>query len=744
MPSRHIGRAPLPIAPHSGMAFELPNSKEIRASVRYVLRPKSKLGKTTLWFAYLAAGLEVLRLILHSPPGGFVSGWATFLSFIFIACVVLLGLRWIRRKLMWRVRNRLIVTYVFIGVIPILLLLAMGFVAGYMFAGQFAGYVAISDLHSELQHLTATNRSLTTQFASLAREGKLNSGLAGEIAGASNETFRHRSVSVWDGDKGFLLAENASPEQAPIKASAAVHGDFSGMVLDNGRLQLRAVRHADAGSHRLTVISNMPITPEVLRTATSEVGFVGLYPPNENGQATGSTSQQDTSSGSAQSSPVGDQVILMESPTKATVYKLTRGHSVRAGSLPPRADVFDFGFAGGTPFTFTEWVSGKTFTGLMLMETRPSRIYATLFSNLGSMAEIARQLLIGIAIFFGVIELVALIIGMRLTRSMTKAVADLYLATEYVNRGDLGHQIRVRTHDQMAALEQSFNSMTQSLSNLLAEQREKHRLENELAIAHEVQNLLFPADLSGLPNLEVHGVCRPARTVSGDYYDFIPLSESRLVLAVGDISGKGISAALLMATVHAFVRAYAFEPERTLASVALGAGVSSGTIATLEGNDGAGNELCPAALMATLNYQLYRSTPPEKYATMFLACYDANTRLLTYSNAGHLPPLLLDGDGEVRRLETSGTVVGLFDGMTYEKSAVAMHPGDIFVAYSDGITEPENEFGEFGEARLIDLIAQNRDQPLSRISEIVTTAVSDWIAGGEQPDDVTLVLARAR
>jgi sigma-B regulation protein RsbU (phosphoserine phosphatase) len=222
------------------------------------------------------------------------------------------------------------------------------------------------------------------------------------------------------------------------------------------------------------------------------------------------------------------------------------------------------------------------------------------------------------------------------------------------------------------------------------------------------------------------------------------LSESRLVLAVGDISGKGISAALLMATVHAFVRAYAFEPERTLASVALGAGASGGTIATLEGNGGAGNELCPAALMATLNYQLYRSTPPEKYATMFLACYDANTRLLTYSNAGHLPPLLLDSNGGVRRLETSGTVVGLFDGMSYEKSSVLMQPGDIFVGYSDGITEPENEFGEFGEARLIDLIALNRDQPLSRISEVVTTAVSDWIAGGEQPDDVTLVLARAR
>ena len=151
-------------------------------------------------------------------------------------------------------------------------------------------------------------------------------------------------------------------------------------------------------------------------------------------------------------------------------------------------------------------------------------------------------------------------------------MAELYAATQHVNRGDLAHRIKVRTHDQMAALEQSFNSMTQSLSNLMSEQKEKQRLESELAIAHEVQTLLFPADLSGLATLEVHGVCRPARTVSGDYYDFIPLREDRLMLAVGDISGKGISAALLMATVHAFVRAYSLEPERTLASVALDAG----------------------------------------------------------------------------------------------------------------------------------------------------------------------------
>ena len=727
------------------MPLRLPNSAELRQHLRRVLRPKSKLGKVTLWFGCLALILQTLNAFLHPSENSLLGGWAPFTTIIFSIFAIFLALRWVRQKFMWRLRNRLIVTYVFIGVIPLILLGAMACIAGFLFAGQFATYVAMSDLQSELHHLAATNRSLTRQFASLAHDGKLNQQLAGEIARASSESFRHRSISVWDGDKGFLLTESgAAGLKMPLRPSAALGNDFSGFVLDDDHLQLRAIKRLTEGDHQLTVISNMPLTPELLHTATSQLGEINLLPPDkETSRPSPAAAAQ-----SLQTSPPQGQVVIDLGKTRYN-YDLKKGEhmaqAVLAGSLPPKANLFDIQIPFGTRFDVSDWNTGNDIPGLMLVDTRPSRIYATLFSTLGEKAGIFRDLLIGIAIFLGVIELIALIIGVRLTRSMTKSVAELYTATQYVNRGELTHQIRIRTKDQMAALEQSFNSMTQSLANLIAEQKEKQRMESELAIAHEVQTLLFPADLSGLPSLEVHGVCRPARTVSGDYYDFIPLSDSRLILAVGDISGKGISAALLMATVHAFVRAYSLEPERTLASVAFGAGTSGGNVrAALGGNGNGGGELSPASLMTTLNYQLYRSTPAAKYATMFLGCYDARSRSLTYSNAGHLPPLLLSRDAAVRRLETSGTVVGLFDNASYDESAVGMHSGDIFVAYSDGVTEPENEFGEFGEERLIELIAQHRDQPLARISEVVTTAVTDWIAGGEQPDDITVVLARAR
>jgi phosphoserine phosphatase RsbU/P len=648
----------------------------------------------------------------------------------------------------------LIVTYIFIGVIPVILLVSMALVAGYLFAGQFATYVASADLQSELQHLESANRSLAVQLRSMVNTGGLSEQVAAEIARASAENFRQRTVTIWEGDRGFVVPpDRQGGEAQPIKAPAEIKGDFSGIVLDGHRLYLRVIKRFDEGTRHLVVISNAPVTAQLLRGAASQLGSVTILPPESDTDEapTASTSPSIPQPSAARSSAAQETARRASEHNTVTIAQSrvnvsSEGGRVGAGQVPPPANSLDFQFPFATRFNAVDWQTGKALGGLMLVDTRPSMVYATLFSTLGEKSRIFLDVLTGIAIFFGLIELIALVIGVRLTRSITKSVAELYNATGHINRGELGHRIQVRTSDQMAALEQSFNSMTESLSKLIAEQKEKQRLEGELAIAHEVQELLFPADLSGLPALEVHGTCRPARTVSGDYYDFIPLRQDKLILAVGDISGKGISAALLMATVHAFVRAYSMEPDRTLESVAVGPGVSDrSSLHMYSRNNGNGDsELSPAGLMATLNYQLYRSTPIEKYATMFLGRYDADSCALTYSNAGHLPPLVLSGKDRVTRLETSGTVVGLFDGMSYEESTVHMEPGDIFVAYSDGITEPENEFGEFGEERLIELIQRHRDQPLARISDIVTGAVADWIAGGEQPDDVTLVLARAR
>src|SRR6202040_4029626 len=169
----------------------------------------------------------------------------------------------------------------------------------------------------------------------------------------------------------------------------------------------------------------------------------------------------------------------------------------------------------------------------------------------------------------------------------------------------------------------------------------------------------------GLESLEVHGFCRPARTVSGDYYDFLSASSHKLILAVGDISGKGISAALLMATIHSAVRAYSVENLPQMREpVAVGAVAGAGRIMAAWPE---GAEVSPGALLSLLNHQLYESTPPEKYATLFLGIYDGRSHHLTYSNGGHLPPILISDDGTVRRLESGGTVIGFFVKKNFEK-----------------------------------------------------------------------------
>ena len=401
----------------------------------------------------------------------------------------------------------------------------------------------------------------------------------------------------------------------------------------------------------------------------------------------------------------------------------------------------------------TDWGSGEHDNILIEVDSRPTLLYRQLFgTSLGGVVTSGyRDGLIALCVVFALIELLALYMATRVSRTITASVADLYEATQEIDRGSLDHRIGVERNDQLAELSRSFNKMTGSLQRLLQEQKEKERLQNEITIAQEVQANLFPHHVSSLASLELHGICRPARSVSGDYYDFlifheeanegVPVRrETGVGIAIGDISGKGISAALLMATLHSAVRAYRFASEELVYSESNMAGL----MASREGPGGDCDELfqSPGRILSLLNRHLYRSTQPEKYATLFLAHYDAASAMLTYSNAGQLPPLVLGRDGAIRRLDQGGTVVGLMDGMHYDEDRFQMRSGDILVAYSDGVTEPENDFGEFGETRLMEVVRRYRDQPLHVISNQVMQALDAWIGAEEQPDDITLVLAR--
>src|SRR6266550_40065 len=690
------------------------------------LYPHSRLARFTTYILAVALLLYLLhrlvRLVVPSASSS-LGPWITLLTVSGAVLTLVWVLRWVRRDLMWRLRNRLIVTYVFIGVIPLLLLASIFGIAAYIFAGQFSTFIVTTRMTSELRNLETANSAIARELSAALARGELPS-VALKQPMAQSHAEANRNVSAWLNHEPIPVNQrNVEPSQPPT----FLQNGFHDVVRDGGKLYLRAAAVLPVGPKRLTVISGEPLDKNLLENWSAGLGEITVY-----------GSGVDVGVGPEAGNP------SKSSPTRPaeSAPRQSRRSGITAGTTRAASHPFDRSLRFATVMFFTDWQSGtKNAAAVVTVRTRLSQLYAQLFETLGRWGDWAGIVLGLVAIVFALIEILALFIGLRLTRTMTRSVAALYVATQHVNRGNFGHRIPVMSHDQLANLESSFNSMTDSIQRLLAEQKEKQRMENELVIAQEVQAQLFPKKVSDLEGLEVHGFCRPARTVSGDYYDFVRQPPDRLTIAVGDVSGKGISAALLMATIHSAVRAYSLQAKPALVGpVSLGAAANH---ASEDWSSGTA-EISPARLISLLNKQLYASTPPEKYATLFLSTYDDCSRTLTYTNAGHLPPVIIGRDGVLRRLDCGGTVVGLFERPQYEESAIELREGDIFLAFSDGVTEPENDFGEFGEKRLIELVQENRYQPLSRISETVTVAVEDWIGGNEQPDDVTLVLARAR
>jgi len=533
-----------------------------------------------------------------------------------------------------------------------------------------------------------------------------------------------------------------------------LHGqEIRYLVLDSGDLYLVAIdqRQVENGSELVTVVTSLPVDTALLDYVARGLGRVhvlGLVTDNADTQAAAATGIQGNAPSEVSSSRT----------SSARIRASAHGSSVYGGTEPFSVNLCDFRVSFFSTLDTTDWETGKAAAVPAAIEvhSRPSLLYRQLFGpSLGGVyTNVIRDSLIALCIVFFFIWVLALWMALRLSGSITTSVQELYAATQRVDRGDFMHRIAATVtgqQDQLGELSRSFNRMTGSLERLMVEQHEKERLQSELNIAQEVQANLFPHHVHNLPKLEMHGICRPARSVSGDYYDFLIFyhpdnpdhtrgREAGVGIAIGDISGKGISAALLMATLHSAVRAYRFASEELVYSDSVLAGLS----ASRESRAGDGGELfeSPGRILSMLNRHLYRTTQRAKYATLFLAHYNADTAQLTYSNAGHLPPMVLGLDGKIRRLERGGTVVGLIDGMHYDEGRIQMHPGDILVGYSDGITEPENDFGEFGEERLMEVVARYRDQPLHVISAQVMLALDAWIGAEEQPDDITLVLAR--
>lgn len=255
------------------------------------------------------------------------------------------------------------------------------------------------------------------------------------------------------------------------------------------------------------------------------------------------------------------------------------------------------------------------------------------------------------------------------------------------------------------------------MAQIAAEVANRVKRNRELDLAREVQQRLFPQVYPPIAGLDYAGACRPALSVGGDYYDFIRLSDTELGIAIGDVSGKGVPAALLMATLRAYLHGQTRHRPTDLAD-----------------------------LMVDLNRLVYESSSANRYATFFYAQYDSSTRLLEYVNAGHNPPLLFRTYGNrdaVLRLDTGGPVIGLMPECSYVQHRVMLNEGDVLVLFTDGISEAMNAAGdEWGEEGLTQVIGANRALPAPELIECIMHRADEFVSGAAQYDDMTLITAR--
>ena len=675
----------------------------------YRTRP---MARFTAWLIAFGLALWVDSLLTSGVPGLL---WAAFVIGLVIAAgyyvTRLIGA--FKHHILWHLRRRLIVTYVFIAVVPVVLILALVGVAVVIANGQFAAFLVTLKVHDQVEEMRQVNRVVAHEaYLSPARtpEQLLDQLQRFYVQQLSEHSASYPGLEIalrLGKEKRAFYLNGQQISEVPTIPSWLTKEEFSGVVSDGGKLFLRAVDQGETPVGRIRMVLSEPFSSELLDMIGRNIGPVGIIKAN---------------TGSAPIQPVTES-LPVPAVTEPQEQIVARSKSI---PLPPAANFLDTDVSGTSALNVIFW-GGTEEQRLpapvfVLVSSRLSTLTRHLLSTLGRYTRIYLALFLAIGAVFLLIELLSLIVGIRLTRTITGTVDKLYQATEHVRASDLSHRINMPAEDQLSSLGEAFDSMIASLERLLRESQEKTRLEHDIQIAREVQEQLFPTEAPKVPGLELYGVCKPARLVSGDYYDFLPMGTDRVGMVLGDVSGKGVSAALIMAAIQSLIRTRLY----------------------MDSSDGqpAAEHLSTAHFFGLMNQQLFENTPEEKYATCFYALYDSDSRQLVYTNAGHPAPVLFR-NGEIVRLDVGGTPLGLISPMSYGEAKIALQPGDMLVAFTDGLIESENSFeDQFGESRLIEVIQRARGNSLAVLANEIYQSIEHWTGGGEPQDDMTLIVAR--
>jgi sigma-B regulation protein RsbU (phosphoserine phosphatase) len=666
-----------------------------------------------VWLATVAVKLCAAALVASTP------GWLRVIDSVGTV-VIAIGLGYLlfrllaslQRRLLWRVRRKLIVSYLLIGFVPMLLLASFFVLSGTLLLLTVSSSLVQTGLDEMVEDATtlATITAVDLDSVGVWRDvddvlSRRLQAIAGRYPGASLVVLAMSGAGPRgaSGATAGLWAHAQGPPAPPAWLEESTGGMLMTGTLDLPSVVARAAQRIRVDGEFYLVVVDLPLSEPVVARIQASSGTVLI----------------DIGDGDG-----GDDEVVAGSVVART--ESASAGAERTVALSPPAGPMET--AGGLPWVsfldLLDWSSGEHRRGTLSFQVRPSVLYGLLVSggefNLTGVLVVT---LVLIGVMFLAIEAVALVMGFALARSITGAMHELFMGTERVRGGDLSHRIHVDTQDQLGDLASSFNVMTGSIGGLLQQAKEKRRLEEELRVARDIQMSLLPDGRVSMPGLEVNAICRPAREVGGDYYDFVRLDDRRLGVLVADVSGKGTSAALYMAELKGLIL--------SLSQI----------------------YQSPKQLLIEVNRILATNLDSRTFITMMYAVVDLDARTLTYVRAGHTPLFHLPADGMasgVQVLIPDGLVVGLqLDDIEerfaelLEERTLPIGAGDLFVMFTDGITEAMNEeFDLFGEERLGQLLEEHGSLPSQDLRERILVDVDAFVGDAEQHDDMTVVLLR--
>ncbi len=632
--------------------------KEMPAWRRLLAFFKDTWGGRLMLAALLCGGIE--RATAWSMP----LPWKTGLVVLLLIYGRAPLLR-VVRALFYRVRAKLMMAYVLTALVPLVLGILFTIVSWMILFMAFSTRLVAN----EFDRHEATLGAVATTALSVAGSGTASRA---DLDAAFSATLTQYANPAWVVVRGGVVL--ASRGEAPRTVPAWIEGDsFSGLVRHGDKMFLRAV----ARKGNAFAIVEVPYEVSLFATIENQSGIV-----------------VSSLSGTTQS----------------------RGSGVRVSRTASRAR--GRGPSMGASHTQFDWETGARATATITFNVNPPKLYESLTTGTERFSQLLLIALGTVATLFAFVYLVALVFGTALVRSITAAVHALSVGTLKLQRGDFSHRIIVRSKDQLGDLAQSFNSMSQGIEDLLEQQGEKERMEEDLRVARNIQMSLLPQDYIEVDGLKIAAVCLPANEMGGDYYDLLPLSDHRLGVLIADVSGKGTSAALYMAELK-------------------------GLILSLSRNHDS-----PKELLTELNLILAPNLDRRSFVTMTYAIVDSRKRTLRVARAGHNPLIHFDGrTGLTQLLSPPGLALGFDSGNTFkaviQELELPLVHGDTFLFFTDGISEAMNGNSDlFGEGRLAAILKEANALSSDDLKERILQEVRTFAAGESPHDDMTLVIVK--